>query len=326
MINKDDDDDGLSLLATLPLSLLIIIVNNLGTQEDLVNISVLSKQFHMIVHLPAIGTRIVRVYELSPCSIRNRGSDLRLVQRLVHNQLNNHDKFGHYHHFRLNRINEFDHEIIGADNDLLPINSITSFDLSLSSSSFSSLASLTLAPNWAEPQILVSLGNIFSNVQEINLSHVRFDVQSFQLSALDLRIFFNSLLSLQKITWHHCDRNILLAGFPLHPKRTKQIYADDSNFTVLRSHMKLMSVNPVRQLRNDIFMFHKCKSLECLSIRNARYTTNDIDDIFTKAVSQQMLIKFVRKAPSSMRWFRSDLTEDNMEMLRLERPNIELLN
>ena len=38
------------------------------------------------------------------------------------------------------------------------------------------------------------------------------------------------------------------------------------------------------------------------------------------------LIKFVRNAPPSLCWFRSDLTPENMNMLRLERPDIELLN
>ena len=38
------------------------------------------------------------------------------------------------------------------------------------------------------------------------------------------------------------------------------------------------------------------------------------------------LLKFVRNAPSTLRWFRSDLTPDNMTTLRLEQPGIELLN
>ena len=68
----------------------------------------------------------------------------------------------------------------------------------------------------------------------------------------------------------------------------------------------------------DTFLFHKCihnnKVLERISIRNAR------------DITQKMLIKFIRKAPPSLRWFRSDLTSANMAMLRLERPEIELLN
>ena len=64
------------------------------------------------------------------------------------------------------------------------------------------------------------------------------------------------------------------------------------------------------------FLFYRCSSkvLERISIRNARNVT------------QKMLIKFIRKAPTSLRWFRSDLTPANMAMLRLERPEIELLN
>ena len=52
----------------------------------------------------------------------------------------------------------------------------------------------------------------------------------------------------------------------------------------------------------DIFLFHQCSStvLERISIRNARNIT------------QKMLIKFIRKAPTSLRWFRSDLTPANM--------------
>ena len=64
-----------------------------------------------------------------------------------------------------------------------------------------------------------------------------------------------------------------------------------------------------------IFLFHECSSkVERISIRNARNIT------------QKMLIKFIREAPTSLRWFRSDLTPENMTMLRLERPEIVLLN
>eukprot|EP00536_Pseudo-nitzschia_multiseries_P005765 jgi/Psemu1/13439/gm1.13439_g len=41
-------------------------------------------------------------------------------------------------------------------------------------------------------------------------------------------------------------------------------------------------------------------------------------------VPQAALIKFVRTAPQSLRWFRSDLSPENMDMLRSERPGIEL--
>ena len=70
-------------------------------------------------------------------------------------------------------------------------------------------------------------------------------------------------------------------------------------------------------------MFHKCcKAIERVSIRNARQSY----EYTHSKISQNKLIKFVRNAPPTLRWFRSDLTLNNMTMLRLERPGIELLN
>ncbi|OEU23449.1 hypothetical protein FRACYDRAFT_267543 [Fragilariopsis cylindrus CCMP1102] len=69
-------------------------------------------------------------------------------------------------------------------------------------------------------------------------------------------------------------------------------------------------------------MFHRCcKALERVSIRNMHF-----NDYRYKDFKQNLLIKFVRNAPPSLHWFRSDLTPDNMTMLRMERPGIELLN
>ena len=87
-------------------------------------------------------------------------------------------------------------------------------------------------------------------------------------------------------------------------------------------------------LKNDrykhIFLFHKCRStvLERVSIRNASFKYNLNYDRFEKTVfvPQNALIKFVQNAPSSLKCFRSNLSQENMDMLRSERPGIEILN
>ena len=57
---------------------------------------------------------------------------------------------------------------------------------------------------------------------------------------------------------------------------------------------------------------------------------NTVRDLLTTAngtiLPQNVLIKFVRNAPASLRWFRSDLSEATMNMLRLERPEIQFVN
>mmetsp|Transcript_29749 Transcript_29749/g.33368 ORF Transcript_29749/g.33368 Transcript_29749/m.33368 type:complete len:91 (-) Transcript_29749:31-303(-) len=73
------------------------------------------------------------------------------------------------------------------------------------------------------------------------------------------------------------------------------------------------------------FIVHECgsKVLERFSIRNAKY--HKIDNT-SGSVSQNMLIKFIRQAPATLTWFRSDLTQENIEMLTKEQPRIQLLN
>jgi hypothetical protein len=58
------------------------------------------------------------------------------------------------------------------------------------------------------------------------------------------------------------------------------------------------------------------------SIR-ARAYRNSIP--FECIIPLNALIKFVRNVPS-LQWFRSDLTQENIDLLRLERPDIEFLD
>jgi hypothetical protein len=65
-------------------------------------------------------------------------------------------------------------------------------------------------------------------------------------------------------------------------------------------------------------MLMRCKHLERLSIKNSTYFQNGKE---VQLVPQGMIIKFVRHTPT-LRWLRSDLTEENVAMLQQERPAI----
>ena len=75
---------------------------------------------------------------------------------------------------------------------------------------------------------------------------------------------------------------------------------------------------------SHIFLFHKLHSivLETVSIKNVRSRHSYRSR--TRTLPQNALIKFIRNAPMSLRWVRSDLSQDNINMLRSERPEIEL--
>ena len=110
-------------------------------------------------------------------------------------------------------------------------------------------------------------------------------------------------------------------------KYLKEININNSKFIVYNREISDLNNYP------DIFMFHNCcKALERVSIRNMNWKFylgddgDDYDEDQKLVFTQNALIKFVRNAPPTLQWFRSDLTPDNMTMLRMERPGIELLN
>jgi hypothetical protein len=86
--------------------------------------------------------------------------------------------------------------------------------------------------------------------------------------------------------------------------------------------------HPIADLNNhnDIFMFHYCcNGLERVSIKNARYRDYAEGQEMIRLLPQKVLIKFVRNAPR-LRYFRSDLTQANIMMLRMEKPEIEFVS
>lgn len=72
-----------------------------------------------------------------------------------------------------------------------------------------------------------------------------------------------------------------------------------------------------------------CKSLIRVSMRNALFKIehgNDPDRTSTfSPVTQQTLIHFVRNKPT-LRWFRSDLSSENIAMLKKERPEVTFVS
>ena len=160
------------------------------------------------------------------------------------------------------------------------------------------------------------LAIILPNLRKINLSNAKMNGQ------LTLDCFLEKCSYLETITWNNIayQSKVSLSGYQLRNGKTlKEIYMDNSVF---------YGYHPAMDLENDeyshFFLFHHCSSsvLERVSIKNAKYEGNNT----TKILPQNTLIKFVRKSPPSLRWFRSDSSSENMTKLRSERPEIELVN
>ena len=110
-------------------------------------------------------------------------------------------------------------------------------------------------------------------------------------------------------------------------KNLKELYMDDSVFKDTQSSVDRMSdLDDNNDSSKNVILFYKCNSnvLERVSIKNAHCFNGNNNR--TTPLSQKALIKFVRNAPPSLRWFQSSLTDENINILRPERPEIELIN
>ena len=106
----------------------------------------------------------------------------------------------------------------------------------------------------------------------------------------------------------------------------KETYIDDSTFFGASAGRRALFLDLEDDEQSNFFLFYKCSNkLERVSIRNGTWYDYESDVKKTVVVPQTALIKFVRNA-LSLKWFRSNLSHENMDMLQSERPDIELLN
>jgi len=100
----------------------------------------------------------------------------------------------------------------------------------------------------------------------------------------------------------------------------KEIYfgKDRFCFNNLSVSKEMMDLN---NHPNKFLFYNCCKVLERVSIQKAALDVGCDTDC-----TQNSIVKFVQNAPHTLKWFGSDLTPENIEMLRSERLDIKQLN
>jgi len=199
-------------------------------------------------------------------------------------------------------------------------------------------------------QFLKSILTMIPNLREIDFSNIN---ENGLLHAL-YNFGFNPKNKIETIRWNNAnfESSLLLDGSNLNQcENLKQLFLDDSifhcndrgrNYGWFGRFEEEVEVegpvnnndntnnNNINNTINNIFIFHICcEKIERVSIRNAKYNEenhNSINNTITTLITQKALIKFVRNAPPTLQWFRSNLSKANIDMLHKERPTIELLN
>ena len=163
-------------------------------------------------------------------------------------------------------------------------------------------------------EILQYLLEMCQNVRVIDSTRMSFGCMEIERNS-----------TVEKVTASHTEYLKILGTEFQHFDSLKELYMDDCTFFVDVGCRESVLINldyVGRPCYPECYIFQYLKSIERLSIRNARFKSW----VCVRDIPQLALIKFVRKAPPSLKWFRSNLTQTNINMLRQDYPDIEFLN
>ena len=303
--------------------------------ESIRQVCLLSKEYRSIIHNdPGMANTWKRALEIRPASSDENAEDKgrldRLVDQLYHRQL-------YYRRDRLQLIQEiriidphkfkYSNKLKCSDHGKV-LFLMRSFQLDkivslrMVSSSTSILPEL---PSMGFGSIISVLKSIFPlrNLRLLDLSYNTFHY-------MPLAAFLEDCSSLEQITYNTTDKvntALNITGTELENcSSLTELHMDNSTFRYYNAGLS----NLENETYSNKFLFWQCRSkvLRDVSIKNATYNTNEsltgqpLGNRVLIPLPQKALIKFVRNGPPSLRYFRSDLTPDNREMLRLERPDI----
>jgi hypothetical protein len=148
-------------------------------------------------------------------------------------------------------------------------------------------------------------------LREIDLSNACVMESALHYFALECPV-------LEKVTWNNHHANTQMSGKALHKcECLKEIHMDDSVFTYHFGESQAIQ-------ERDYCIFSHCNTfLERVSLKNAkcREPRAFSSPGPTQSFPQIGLVKFVRSTPS-LRWFRSDLSPENVAILQAERPEV----
>jgi hypothetical protein len=201
-------------LMSLPVPVRVTIFNMLGqqTQEELTDLTLVSKQVYEDCKRPGIEWKIIPTIEIRPRQqqgddmIRGRVFMRNLTRHLQNNETN--EKLPCYLHVRMQNIHKFNAEYIGQNDDELfeiaksiQLDGVLSLDIS-------SLSARTIHFTNSFP---LALSNILPNLLEINISNL--DLYCGSLSKISRNCPF-----LEKVMWNNVNEasHVYLNGHGMH--------------------------------------------------------------------------------------------------------------
>jgi hypothetical protein len=143
------------------------------------------------------------------------------------------------------------------------------------------------------------------------------DLSNASVTESALRRVAHACPVLQTLTWNNSRTSTHISGECLSKcSRLKGLYMDNSIFYC---NFVEFTVMQIEELGVDYCILYDCKrELQRVSLKNARYRCSFFQSVVPpQALPQMALVKFVLQTPS-LRWFRSDLSPENVAVLQAE--------
>ena len=260
--------------------------------------------------------RIIQLLEIRPS--KNNEDDENRLLRLFQQLYRHRDKLQQYREVRI--ING--HKFVWKYNNLFKVEEYTrKLHLSgvVSLISINSSASPTRTSRSFE-HVTNALAIMMPNLREVHLSNCG-------IRGILLKKLVKHCSRLEKLTINNVQQSMTVSATGVdmvHAKNLRDLNMDNSSFSCTDiTCAKMSDLENALSSSDDnstIFLFHKCDStvLERISIKNAMWCRLYNNKPHSTVIPQNALIKFIRNAPLSLRYFGSDLSQANIEMLRSE--------
>jgi hypothetical protein len=195
-------------------------------------------------------------------------------------------------------------QLVGIGDDIAQLTGVTSLDLSLPDDG------LDLE---VDSRYVRKLIQMCPNVADIDLSHVKV--------SHGVHVVWNACLNSTRVSWKGC-RGLLVCGMSSR-HAGMEVNLSDAVFRSGNLQRTAMTVYGTDDHDESTYLLRYCPELRRLDIKNASWRCNGMNG--REDLPQDIIIKMVRHHPNLV-WLRSDLTSENVAMLKRERPEITFVS
>lgn len=152
------------------------------------------------------------------------------------------------------------------------------------------------------------------HLRELNASNLKLAEHFF--------FSFSMCRELERLTWTGCDALALFGNGLSYRSNLMELMLDEYQVRYAGSRndfLRNFTFEEGTDFPSNYYMWIFCRRLKRLSMKNATWICQDMSA--PEPLAQGAIIKMVRRHPT-LRWIRSDLTEENVAMLKQERPEI----